>query len=341
MSRSGWINAGLLTIIVALTAGAPAFVRNATVPPGTYVISGRIVDPHNLRPEATSLRLVEPGDEWSSFGAGSIPVTAGGRFSASGLGPGTYVLEVMRQPALNPAKPPIPVGFSVVRIKDRDVKNVVVSIRRDTTITGHFKMESTNPAATWPSHIVVNAQVALDGTGLLGSTVADGAPNGTFVLRNPYGPRIIRCGYSSVPGHYWWPSRVLLDGKDITNVPTDFSEHESARLEVVFTQHPTRLTGIVRNPQGEVVSAPWIVVTSADRALWQWWATTSLAAQGNTKGAFSMPLLPGHYLVRAVPQTTFDSWQAAHGQAQKYASEGVRVTVNAWGTSEVALTLQP
>ena len=51
--------------------------------------------------------------------------------------------------------------------------------------------------------------------------------------------------------------------------------------------------------------------------------------------------LPGDYLVRAVPQSTFDSWQAARRHAQKYTSGGVPVTVNAWGTTKVALTLQP
>jgi hypothetical protein len=110
---------------------------------------------------------------------------------------------------------------------------------------------------------------------------------------------------------------------------------------VVFTQHPARLVGTVRTLQGEAVSAPWIVVTSADQSQRQWWATTTTATQGNTKGAFSVPLLPGDYLIRAVPQSTFDSWPAALRQAERHAAEGVPVTIDAWGTSKIALTIQP
>jgi hypothetical protein len=91
----------------------------------------------------------------------------------------------------------------------------------------------------------------------------------------------------------WWPARVLLDGVDITNVPTDFSAHETGRLEVVFTQHPARIAGTVIDVSGQPVRAPWILVMSADPALQQEWAATNEVAQGNTKGRFSIAVMPG------------------------------------------------
>ena len=338
MVTSGWNTAGLLTLIIATCAGTTAVVRQAASPPGRFAISGRVVDPHNLRSENAVLRLSKQEGE-SSAGSEPVTVATNGSFIVRGLIPGTYTLELVQSPhVVAGAKP---VSFNAVRVTDADVTGVTVTIRRDFALTGQFKMESSNPSAAWPTHIAVSAYVALDGVGFLGSKIADGASNGTFVLRNAFGPRVIKCGYSLAPGSYWWPSRVLLDGRDITNVPTDFSMHENGRLEVVFSQHPARLAGTVSNAQGEIVSAPWIVVTAADRSLWQWWATTTTVTQGNTKGTFSVPLLPGEYLVRAVPQSTFDSWQAANHEAQRMAAAGVPVTVNASGTSKIALTVQP
>jgi hypothetical protein len=339
MPGSGSTHALLFATLLVVSIGAVAPPQKAPQPPGRYTISGRVLDPHKLEPEAATLMLGQPDGE-SSFGSTPVKVAADGRFVTRLLTPGTYVLEVIRTPH-SPVKPATPVAFTSVRVANADVKDVTVTIQRDTALTGRFKMESGTPAAAWPTHIHVLAQVALEEAGFLGSKGADGAPGGTFVLRNAFGPRVLRCGYSLAPGSHWWPSRVLLNGRDITNVPTDFSAHENGQLEVVFTQHPAGLTGTVRNPQGEIASAPWIVVTSADRSLWQWWATTTTVAQGNTKGAFSMALLPGEYLIRAVPQPTFASWEEARRQAQRYASEGVPVTVNAWGKSKVALTLQP
>ena len=196
----------------------------------------------------------------------SIPVSIGadGSFITPRLSPGTYVLEVVRTP--HSATKRATVGLTIVRVGAADVPGVTVVVRRDTAITGRFRMESDNPQAEWPPHIVVNAFLALEGTPVMYGTVADGAPAGKFVLRNAFGPRILRCGYTLAPGTWWWPSRVILDGVDITNVPTDFSAHEDGQLEVVFTQHPARIDGTVADVQGQPVRAPWILVSAEDRA---------------------------------------------------------------------------
>ncbi len=125
---------------------------------------------------------------------------------------------------------------------------------------------------------------------------------GKFVLRNAFGPRVVRCEYFLARGSAWWPSKVTLDGVDITNVPTDFSKHEDGQLEVVVTQTPARIVGTVTDAEGRPVNAPWIVVNAAERALWQHWAATSNVTQGDTKGRFSLAVLPGAYRVNAVPQ---------------------------------------
>jgi hypothetical protein len=326
-----------LVIAAALVAGLNGRAEQ-TFPPGPrYTITGKVIDPLRLQPEGAVLTLGRVTND-GSFGSAPVQIGADGDFVARDLAPGTYIFEVVRTP-YSATKPAVPVAFQIVDITNADLTGVRVEIRRDTAVTGRFRMESDNPAAAWPPHIAVNAQLALDRLGFAGSKGADGAPAGTFVLRNAFGPRVLRCGYTLARDSWWWPSRVLLDGVDITNVPTDFSEHGDRRLEVVFTQRPTRLRGTVTDADGAPVRAPWIVVASANKSLWQFWATTSDVAQANTTGAFSLALLPGDYLVRALPQTTFDSWPAARRQIEKYAADGVPVTVADAGVSTVALTV--
>ena len=121
------------------------------------------------------------------------------------------------------------------------------------------------------------------------------------------GPHVLRCGLGLAPGSSWWPSKVLLDGVDITNVPTNFNDAENSRLEVVFTQHPTRFTGTVSDQNGQPVPAAFVVLFSAERALWHPWSTTSQVLVADAKGAFSVPVPPGRYLARALPPGAFPS----------------------------------
>jgi hypothetical protein len=115
--------------------------------------------------------------------------------------------------------------------------DVVVTIQRDTSITGRFRVESDDPAVAWPPHIHVSAALVLDGLPTANVIAAEGAPAGRFILRNARGPRLLRIGYTLPPGGTrGWVERVVLDGVDITNVPTDFSAHENSGLEVVLTQ---------------------------------------------------------------------------------------------------------
>jgi hypothetical protein len=229
------------------------------------------------------------------------------------------------------------VGFRTVSVGNADVTGVTVEVRRDTALTGRFRMETDNPAAEWPQ-IVVNAFLALDGKPLMDGTTAEAAPAGSFVLRNAFGPRVVRCGYSLVHGHGWWPTRVLLNGADITNVPTDFSAQDGA-LEVVFTQHPSAFRGTITDQQGAPAKGAWVIAFAADRALWQEWATTSHAVQADAKGAFDFASLPGRYLVRALPPTPFSSRRLTPQQMAGLATQALTVDLPEREVKTLTLTV--
>ena len=335
------IRAFALVLLGAIAAPLTARFQNFGDTPNGHTISGRVVDPHQLRPEDLTLmvgRRDKDGDG-SSFGSYPVPFNADGSFVTPHLDPETYVLELVRTPH-SASKPATPVGLTIVPLRISDISDVTVEVRRDTAVTGTFRMESDNPAAVWPPHINVGAYLALDGMTFVGSREADGAPGGKFVLRNAFGPRVLRCGYTLAPGSRWWPSQVMLDGVEITNVPTDFSDHETGGLEVVFTQHPARIRGTVTDGSGQPVRAPWILVAAADPALRQHWSSMLEVTQGNTRGEFSIAVAPGRYRVTAVPQERFSSYPEARRNILPMTSNGLPVEIKTREIKDVNVPIQ-
>ena len=128
-------------------------------------------------------------------------------------------------------------------------------------------MRGDDPAAKWPSFIHVIA-IPITGDAAAAGVTSEGAPNGEFVLRDAFGPRSSAQGYTRERGVRWSFAAVLLDGVDVTDVPTDFSAKPDATLEVVFTQNPAVIDGTVTTAAGEPAAVAWVVVLSANAALW-------------------------------------------------------------------------
>ena len=143
-------------------------------------IRGRVIDPHQLRPQDLTLMVKQLTRESGWLTLRPIPIGADGSFMMDGLGPGPYLLELIRAPRSTTA-PATPVGLTLVSVETSDLSNVTVEVRRDTAVTGTFRMDSDNPAAVWPTSIGVSAWLALDGMTFLGSRGADGARGGRFV----------------------------------------------------------------------------------------------------------------------------------------------------------------
>jgi hypothetical protein len=133
---------------------------------------------------------------------------------------------------------------------------------------------------------------------------------------------------------------VLLDGADVTDVPTDFSTHENGQLEIVFTQHPARFAGTVRDGRGQSVGGAWILVVSADRSLWQSWATTSRAVTAYAEGTFRFASRPGRYLVRALSPTALSEERLTRQQIEELAAGAMPVELGDGELKTMRLTIR-
>jgi hypothetical protein len=278
--------------VLVAALGQSADESFAQPQPKPYRISGRIEG----RPPWPALTVGTP-EGYTSYGEAPVSVADDGSFVTNPVASGAHVLELSEPNSPEPNAR----GTQIVQVTSSDVSEIVLRRQQPYALTGRFRMESDNPSAVWPPHIVVNAQLRTSGASFLGSQVAEGAPGGRFVLRNLYGPRVLRCGYTLAAGSRWWPAGVLLEGRDITDVPTDFSKLKAGQqLEVVFTQHPARVIGAVTDARGEPVSQGWIVIFPSERDNWQLWSDRAKAVQADWKGKFDFASMPGRYFVAAV-----------------------------------------
>jgi hypothetical protein len=313
--------AGIMRWMVALFLLPLAVACRHDVRPKGHGIAGRVVDSRGLALGAPGHtagweegvpKLTVGREEGDSFLSRSVRLGPDGTFVTHPLAPGMYVLEVQAASQSQTAGASAEGGIAVVSLGASDIADVEIRTQPIVDVAGRFRMESDNPSARWPSSAVAVATLALDGTRIGGSGMSTkGGPGGTFVIRALPGPRLVRCGYSPFADSMWWEKAVLLDGVDITNVPTDFTGKQNSRLEVVFTQHPSRFTGTVTGANGQAVAHAWVVVFSADRLLWQRWSTTSRAVKAEANGRFSVIAPPGRYLVRAFPPESLSSERTA------------------------------
>ena len=214
--------------IVSLLWAAPSAAQQ------TFTVSGRVLTSTGTPPHNLVLMVGhEEGDGFSSSGA---DLAEDGTFVAERLAPGRYLLYV--GPGAEPTRiaAGFEAGFAVVTIRDKDVDSVQIRTQPTYSIHGRVRFDAADVLATHP-RVHVMAPLAVDGIGIgAGSQSVAVEPDGSFVIDNVVGPVVIRSGYEwPDDGSRWWPGAVLLDGRDITDVPTDFSK-AAGQLEYVLTQ---------------------------------------------------------------------------------------------------------
>ncbi len=327
----------LLCLINLIPALSDVGQQSSELAARTFTISGRVLNSHGQPP--TDLALMVGHDEGDGFSGSSEEFRPDGTFTTRGLTPGRYVLEV--GPAAEPF--PIPSGYEgglvAVTVGTANLTDVVIRTHPGVSVKGRVRYETDAAAARRPV-VILLPSVAVSGVGIGGSAqsvrVAD---DGTFTLSNMFGPRVIRAGLMLADARSaWWPGPVLLDGRDITNVPTEFERYPSVELEVVFTQHYTGVSGIAFDPAGLTSPKAYVIVLSSDSALWQPWSSTTTIVRADDDGRFFLDAPPGNYLAVALPAEAFRSRAEAQQDFGSLARLSVPVEIVEGQTAQITLT---
>jgi Carboxypeptidase regulatory-like domain len=285
-ARPAWIACLLLAWgsgFAAQSSSQPGQEQSAPeARPLSFTVSGRVVDADG-RP-APNATVSIGGERDGGFMGESCDVGPDGVFRSRGLTPGLYVLEGSA-PAHDSATSTG--GYAVVTIRDGDVADVTVTLHRSTRVAGRVKFESERDVEAPHPTVVVHAMLAVERMQINHATTAGVADDGTFTLSDIYGPRLIRVGYGGDGNtRPWWPKTVLLDGVNVTNVPIDFSTRPSAQLEVVFSDQPTAVVGVVHDEAGLPVEGARVIIFSSDAAMWAAWSTAVQTGISDENGRF-------------------------------------------------------
>ncbi len=308
-------------VIASLSSAAPSAAQQ------TFTISGRVLTstgapPHNL--------VVMVGlSEGDGFAASSADLAEDGTFVAKGLAPGRYLLYV--GPGAEPFRiaAGFEAGFTTVTVRDTDVDSVQIRTQPSHSVHGRVRFEAAEPLAAHPK-INVMASLAVDGMGIGPWPQGVGIePDGSFVIDNVVGAVVIRSGYMLPDdGSRWWAGPVLLDDRDITDVPTDFSK-QAGQLEVVFTQRPTGVFGVVVEDSTQLPAEEASVVIFAEEPTQrQPWASSSQLLTTDSNGRFWQTLSPGRYMAVAFPAGTFSTRAVAFHDLNAFVKLATTFTID-------------
>lgn len=186
-------------------------------------------------------------------------------------------------------------AFATLPVSVHDnVENVIVTLQPGASLRGTVSFEGEAPTAITGMRVSVAAADEI-GTGVTAN--AQVRPDGTFVVPNLFGPTII--GASGPRG--WYLKSVIVDGRDIIGQPLDLRGGDK-QVQLVLTQTPASLTGIVTDQRGAPVEAG-VIVFAEDKGLWSARSITTRTGSANAEGKFTIvPLLPGRYLAVALPR---------------------------------------
>lgn len=299
-----------------------------------FAVSGMVVTASGEPAKGVEVSLVhnEPGSS-SSFGASPGPE---GSFTFRNVPPGTYEIHARthaaRPQVIDGPRSVQEAGVVRVDVTTADVENVVVAIRPGETVRGEIVFDGVAPPTFRASVSVQTAERRY--YFVMAPVTVDGS---TFSARDLFGAVLLR-GSLSAPGTSWPLKAVLLDGRDVTDVPTAFTSAHSGRLQIVFTTSAPALEGIVTDDGKPAMRDTQVAVFGADESTWIPHSSRLRTSGVGPDGKYVMRgLREGRYYVVATPSgtVTFQPPDRAFLEAlKKVATE---VVLNAGETRTVDL----
>jgi hypothetical protein len=247
------------------------------LPPRTAAITG-VLRGMGGRPASDFVVRIGQGNS-----SGPITVRPDGSFLVRDLVPGRY--SVMAQSS---SSSPVEVAIEEVLLQGSDA-SVALTLRKANVVRGRVTFDTVDAKSSLqPSTI----RIRLEGAptpmfvfGLGGLRIND---DWTFDATGLVGRQLLRP--SLPPG--WAVKSVRVDGKDVTDTPTDFGSADIDDLEVRITQRLTSVTGFVNDGRGQLTTSAIVVMFADDRARWGPGTRFVRTARPDQQGRFQIQGLP-------------------------------------------------
>ena len=299
-----------------LRAGADVALDIRLLETPVFTIRGTVLSSSGEPVRNAGVSLMRPDSGAGAMGGG---MDSSGQFTLRNVAPGTYDLVANYTPSnVRPDANGRMEGreMAVVRVDvaAADIEGLVVTTSPGATFTGQIIYDEPAPDGMRAQINILPGQQRMFGP--IGRVEVKGD---TFTVHETFGRVLLRGNASSAaatvrpvppPGGFppglgqpgWAVKQVLLNGKDITDVPTEFSAAHSGRVQVVFTSRSPMLDGTVLDESGQPVRAT-VLVFSVDEEAWT--ANSSRVRSGpviRDDGKFLLRgLRAGRYYVAALP----------------------------------------
>jgi protocatechuate 3,4-dioxygenase beta subunit len=240
-----------------------------------------------------------------------------GSFRVENVDPNIYTLMLVPGQGLRPGAP-LENNESAsisVRVEGKDVSGLVLTATRAGTARGRIRFDEDVPPQRLPRSLKFWAlgDIAVSQSWLQSPQFPGGVGaiwgSGIWTLKDDWsfelreiagGLRFFRPTVGDVGG--WFLKTVILDGRDITDVPIDFDVvKDVSDLQIIMTRKRTTITGTVVDELDQPISSYTAVVFSEQSESWTTFSRSVASGRSDQQGEFRIQgLSPGRYLAAAV-----------------------------------------
>jgi hypothetical protein len=277
------------------------------------------------------------------IGQGAV-AQANGTFSIRNVFPGEYSLNVADRDAEKPEAN----EFASVRltVTGEDISGLVVMTSKGGSARGRVTFDAGIPGDIRPGAIRLTATPALsaaiaapDFVGLARQGDPTWQDDWTFSIAGLNSHRLLRVDSGNSSG--WFVKAVMLDGRDVTDIPLDFDDGREVKgLEIIVTRKRSGVSGDVRDSRGQLASRYAVVLFPDDDRRWTPDSRFISSGRADQNGRFRIDGMPdGEYLVAAVE--FLESGEERDPELlRQLRSRATRVTLGEGETRTISLRLQ-
>jgi protocatechuate 3,4-dioxygenase beta subunit len=307
---------------------------------GSRSIAGTVIDAAGVPVEGASVAAYPIDDNARTGSAQSHD----GAFTIRGLVPGRYTLSASIGGSMpgdpNPPARERETGETVVDLAAIDATNVTVALAKAISVHGFVTLEGGPPPRTLRMRVATRTAADARAWRFGPPPTAPVRDDLTFDLGEIYRAPVTLAIQGLPEG--WALKSVRLDGRDITDVPTDFTAAGTKPFEIVVTSATVRPTIRVTNDRDEELPYAVAIALPEDPARWKTGLrTVSVRLPAGIPVPQNAALLPGNYLVAALSMEDYLSVFQDSSRLDALARIATKVTFTAGDTRTLTLRVVP
>lgn len=316
---------------------------------------------HSIR---VTLHLVEPDFD---FTVGSTAAAIDGSFRFTSVPPGSYEIRVtdfpverpfplvlglawylMPRPAgdMSPIPPATSVGWAhvFVTVDQKDISDLLVTLAGGYRIAGRVVFDGAIPPPEAEQLLGDTMIVFAIDAGGVASPISGIKADATFLTVGlpPGKYQIVQMGRLSAMG--WSIRSIRHAGREIYGEPIDISGGDASDLVVTLTDHPSVLTGVVRNERADPMPGVSVLLFPTDRRTWVDFGPSPVRlreVRTARDGSFRLAgVIPGEYYLVGLTGPAAANWPTAETM-ESLAPLAVTVRIGAAQDVQQALRARP